>query len=262
MTSSMSRHVSFRARWIAPIDPPAFREGARAMFAFTVAIAVWAFVTGVAMVNTGMPVSIGIVMTLTVFAGSAQLAVLPLLAAGAPLPLVWVTALIVNLRFVIFAATSRPAFVRLPLRQRALAGYLNGDLGFALFSLRFADDPERGNPTQWGYFYGGAVVNWTLWQIASIAGLLLGGLAPASWGLELAAYLALVAVLVPMTVTSPAIAGVGVAVVVSLATVRMPLRLGLIVAVVAGVAAALAVERVRGAVVVRAAGATEEVRQA
>ena len=197
----MPQDVSFRDRWIAPVDPSGFREGARAMWPFGVAISIWAFVTGVAMVNTGMPVAIGLVMTLTVFAGSVQLAVLPLLAVGAPLPLVWVTAMIVNLRFVIFAATSRPAFVHLSLRQRLLAGYLNGDLGFALFSLRFADDPERGNPVQWGYFYGGAVVNWSIWQVASIAGLIPGGLAPASWGLEVAAYLALVAVLVPMPVS-------------------------------------------------------------
>lgn len=210
---------------------------------FAVAIAVWGFVTGVAMVNSGMPIAVGLLMTLTVFAGSAQLAVLPLLAVGAPLPVVWVTALIVNLRFVIFAASSRSAFVNLPLRQRVLAGYLNGDLGFALFSLRFADDPERGTPVQWGFFYGGALVNWVAWQVASIVGLVLGGLAPTDWGLELAAYLALLAVLVPMATKFPAIAGVVAAVVLSLLTVRMPLRLGLLVSVGAGVCVAMAAER-------------------
>ncbi|MEX0846742.1 MAG: AzlC family ABC transporter permease [Ilumatobacteraceae bacterium] len=210
---------------------------------FAAAIAVWGFVTGVAMVNTGMPIPVGLLMTLTVFAGSAQLAVLPLLAVGAPLPVVWATALIVNLRFVIFAASSRSAFVNLPLRQRVLAGYLNGDLGFALFSLRFADDPERGTPVQWGYFYGGAVVNWVVWQVASIAGLVLGGLAPTDWGLELAAYLALLAVLVPMATKLPAVTGVVVAVVLSLVTVGMPLRLGLLVSVGAGVSVAMAAER-------------------
>lgn len=213
------------------------------MAPFALAIAVWGFVTGVAMVNSGMPIPVGLLMTLTVFAGSAQLAVLPLLAVGAPLPVVWATALIVNLRFVIFAASSRSAFVHLPLRQRVLAGYLNGDLGFALFSLRFADDPERGTPVQWGFFYGGAVVNWVVWQVASIAGLLLGGLAPTDWGLELAAYLALVAVLVPMATKFPAVVGVVVAVVLSLLTVRMPLRLGLLVSVAAGVCIAMVAER-------------------
>ena len=52
------------------------------MAPFAVAIAVWGFVTGVAMVNSGMPIPVGLLMTLTVFAGSAQLAVLPLLGAG------------------------------------------------------------------------------------------------------------------------------------------------------------------------------------
>jgi predicted branched-subunit amino acid permease len=235
--------TSVRHRWVAPIDPLAYREGVRAMAPFTVAIVVWGFVTGVAMVNYGMPVAIGLLMTVTVYAGSAQLAVLPLLAVGAPLPIVWATALVVNLRFVIFAATSRPAFVGLTLRQRLLAGYVNGDLGFAMFSLRFRDDPVRGSPEQWGYFYGGALLNWAAWQVSSIAGLLLGGLAPTDWGLELAAYLALVAVLVPMATKLPAATGVIVAVVLSLVTVGMPLRLGLLVSVAAGVSVAMVAER-------------------
>lgn len=213
------------------------------MMPLTVAIAVWGVVTGVAMVNSGMPVWLGVLMTVTVYAGSAQLAVLPLLATGAPLPVVWVTALVVNLRFVIFAASSRAAFVGLPFRQRVLAGYVNGDLGFALFSLRFADDEERGNPEQWGYFYGVALANWAVWEVSSLAGLLLGGLAPTEWGLELAAYLALLAVLVPLASKWPAIAGVVVAGAVALLTVSWPLRSGLLLAVAAGVVVAMLAEQ-------------------
>ena len=235
-----------RDTWIPPVDKPAFREGVRAMMPMSLAITVWGVVTGVAMVNQGMPVPVGLLMTFTVFAGSAQLAVLPLLAVGAPLPVVWATALVVNLRFVIFAASSRRSFVDLTLRQRILAGYLNGDLGFALFSQRFADDPDRGSPVQWGYFYGGALVNWVAWQAASVAGIVLGGFAPEEWGLELAAYLALTAVLVPMCVKFPAIAGVAVAIVVSVATVDLPMRLGLLVAVVVGVTVAMLAEHVHG----------------
>lgn len=213
------------------------------MVPLSLAITVWGLVTGVAMVNSGMPVWLGILMTLTVYAGSAQLAALPLLAIGTPLPIVWVTALVVNLRFVIFAASSRAAFTGLPFRQRVLAGYVNGDLGFALFSLRFADDTERGNPQQWGYFYGVAATNWVVWEISSIAGLLLGGLAPTEWGLELAAYLALLAVLVPLAVKVPAMVGVAVSVVLSLLTVSWPMRSGLLVAVLGGVAVAMAAEQ-------------------
>jgi predicted branched-subunit amino acid permease len=238
--------TAVRDTWIPPVDKAAFREGVRAMMPMALAITVWGVVTGVAMVNQGMSVPLGLLMTFTVFAGSAQLAVLPLLAAGAPLPVVWATALVVNLRFVIFAASSRRSFVDLTMRQRILAGYLNGDLGFALFSQRFAGDPDRGSPVQWGYFYGGAVVNWVAWQVASVVGIVLGGFAPEEWGLELAAYLALTAVLVPMSVKFPAFAGVVVAVVISVVAVDLPMRLGLLVAVIGGVTVAMLAEHLHG----------------
>lgn len=212
------------------------------MMPFAAAIAVWGLVTGVAMVNAGLSVPIAIVITLTVFAGSAQLAVLPLLITSTPLPVVWVTALLVNLRFVIFAAASRKSFVMLPWQQRMLAGYLNGDLGFALFSRRFADDTVNGTPEQWGYFYGGAVVNWVAWMVASIVGILVGASAPEAWGLNLAAYFALLAVLISMVHRIPAAAGVLVTAVIAVATVHFPMRLGLLLAVVAGVAVAVGVE--------------------
>lgn len=207
-----------------------------------IAIAAWGLVTGVAMVKGGLSVPMALIMTFEVFAGSAQLAVLPLLVAGAPLPIVWATALLVNLRFVIFAAATRSYFSSLPWKQRLFSGYLNGDIGFALFSNRFGDEAERGNPYQWGFFFGGATVNWVSWQLASVAGILLGGLAPTDWGLELAAVLALVAVMVPMINRAPALCGVIVTAVLAVATVHVPLKLGLLISVIAGVAVAVAIE--------------------
>ena len=207
-----------------------------------IAIAAWGLVTGVAMVKGGLSVPMALAMTIVVFAGSAQLAVLPLLVSGAPLPIVWATALLVNLRFVIFAAATRSYFSGLPWKQRLFSSYLNGDVGFALFSGRFGNASERGNPYQWGFFYGVATVNWLSWQASSVAGILLAGLAPTDWGLELAAVLALVAVLVPMVRRLPAVLGMIVTGVLAVATVRMPLKLGLVVSVLAGVLVAVLLE--------------------
>jgi predicted branched-subunit amino acid permease len=231
-----------RHHWFAAFAPESYREGISAMMPLALAISVWGVVTGVAIVNAGMPVPIALVLTLLVFAGSAQLATLPLLAVGAPLWVVWITAALVNLRFVIFSAASRSYFVRLPWQQRLLAGYLNGDLGFALFQRRFADATERGTPEQYGYFYGGAVVNWVAWQTASIAGILLGGLAPTRWGLELAASLALLGVLIPMANKLPAVAGMIVTGVLAVLTVGMPMKLGLFVSVIVGSSVAVAAD--------------------
>ncbi len=48
-------------------------------------IAAWGFVTGIAMVKGGLSPELAVAMSLLVYAGSAQLASLPLLAAGAPM---------------------------------------------------------------------------------------------------------------------------------------------------------------------------------
>jgi len=212
------------------------------MMPLALAISVWGLVTGVAMVNGGMTVPGALIVTFFVFAGSAQLATLPLLAVGAPLPVVWVTALLVNLRFVIFAAASRSYFVKLPWQQRLLAGYLNGDLGFALFSRKFGDATERGTPEQFGYFYGGATVNWVAWQLSSYVGIIIGGLFPTEWGFELAAALALVAVLIPMANKFPAVVGILVTGVLAVYTASMPMRLGLVVSVLIGGSVAVAAD--------------------
>ncbi|STR25629.1 azaleucine resistance protein AzlC [Janthinobacterium lividum] len=71
-------------------------------------IAAWGMVVGVAMVKSGLTVAQAGAMTLFVFAGSAQLASLPLLAAQAPVWVIFATALVVNLRFVIFSVLLAP----------------------------------------------------------------------------------------------------------------------------------------------------------
>ncbi|MFM8267917.1 MAG: AzlC family ABC transporter permease [Ilumatobacteraceae bacterium] len=227
---------------LPPIARSGWDAGMRDMMPLAIPIAIWGLVTGVAMVNTGIGVWAALLITATVFAGAAQLATVPLIVAGTPLVIVWVTAALVNLRFVIFSAASRRTFIALPLRQRLVASYLNGDIGFALFTQRYGTAEQRGTPEQYGYFFATATVNWASWQISSVAGILLGGLAPTEWGLDIAASLAIIAVLVPMAARAPAITGVVVAAAVSVATNRWPMRSGLVVAVLAGVVVAISAE--------------------
>ncbi|MBX7228136.1 MAG: AzlC family ABC transporter permease [Burkholderiaceae bacterium] len=238
----MNTLAKLRAHLLPPLDLAYFREGALNMAPVTVAIASWGLVTGVAMVKSGLTVPLAVIMTLTVFAGSAQLASLPLLAMGAPLPVIWISAMVVNLRFVLFSAASREYFASLSWQKRLFAAYLNGDIGFALFMQRFGSASEKGTAAQWGFFFGGATVNWCAWQSASIAGIFLGGLVPSAWGLELAAALALTAVLIPMAANLPALLGVMTAGALSVITTAIPLKLGLLLSVVVGVIVAVVSE--------------------
>ena len=68
---------------------PQFRRGVADMAPFAPGIAAWGIVTGVAMVQSGLDVPLALLMSLTVFSGTAQLASLPILAAGAPPWVLW-----------------------------------------------------------------------------------------------------------------------------------------------------------------------------
>ena len=200
----------------------------------------WGLVTGVAMVKGGMSVPMALIMSLLVYAGSAQLAVIPLLAVGGPLWVVWLTAACVNLRFVIFSSMWRSYFQHLPLRQRMTLGYFSGDVIFVAFMKRYPKPiPE---PNQVPYFWGAASVNWLAWQVPSIAGILLASEIPLSWGLGFAGVLALLGVLLSLIFDRATSIAMLVAASVAIAAFALPLKLNILVAIAAAVAAGLVVE--------------------
>ena len=88
----------------------AMREGFMAVLPILVATLTWGMVTGVAMVKSGLTENAALAMTLLVFAGSAQLSSLPLIATGSPIWLIFLAGLVVNLRFIIFGAALYPYF--------------------------------------------------------------------------------------------------------------------------------------------------------
>jgi predicted branched-subunit amino acid permease len=127
-----------------------------------------------------------------VFAGSAQLAVLPLMSSGAPLWVVWATALCVNLRFMIFSAMWRPYFVGYTLMHRLRLAYLTADLNYVMFMRRFPEPKPA--PEQLPYFWGGIAANWIAWQVPSLIGIFAADAVPVHWGMGFAGTLALLGV--------------------------------------------------------------------
>lgn len=223
-----------------PTPRDAFRRGLRELLPLAPGVFAWGLVTGVAMVKSGLSVPQALGLSLAAYAGSAQLAALPLIASAAPIWLVTATALVVNLRFVVYSAMTRGYFAHLPAPRRALLGYLVGDVMLARFMDLVQREPTY--PHRVAYYAGGAISNWAVWQVSSIAGILAADAIPAAWGLELAGTLALIALVVPLCARLPALGGVVVSGVVALLAHDLPLRLGLALAIVCGMAAALALE--------------------
>ena len=226
---------------------PEFAHGARDMVGISMGIAAWGLVTGVAMAKSGLPLPLAVLMSLLVFAGSAQLAALPLIVTGAPIWMVWAIALCVNLRFVIFSAQWRPYFAHLPRWQRMRLGYFTADLNYVVFMSRFPQ--PRPSPEQLPYFWGGVSVNWLSWQLPTLAGLLLADAIPTEWGFGFAGILALLALMYSLLSDRASWVAAGVAFSAAVATAALPLKLNIVVAIAAAVAAGLLMDHVTPIVV-------------
>ncbi|MFO1454930.1 MAG: AzlC family ABC transporter permease [Steroidobacteraceae bacterium] len=224
----------------APTARDAFLRGVRELLPAGPGVFAWGLVTGVAMVKSGLTVAQASGFSLLAYAGSAQLAALPLIAGAAPVWVVAFTALIVNLRFVVYSAFTRGSFTHLSAARRTLLGYLVGDVMFVRYVALLTNHPDY--PQRVAYYLGGAASNWVIWQVSSLLGIFGADVIPTDWGLELAGTLALVALVVPLCARWPALAGVTVASVVAVLARGLPLRLGLLLAVFAGMASALVVE--------------------
>lgn len=219
---------------------PDFWLGVREMAVVSLGIAAWGLVTGMAMVNTGLGVGLSIFMSLSVYAGSAQLASLPLLAAGAPLWLIWGTALCVNLRFVIFSAQWRPYFMHMSPTRRLWHGYMSTDMGYVLFMKRFGapgSGPIEASVRQsaQAYFWGGNLMNWVAWQASSMAGIFLADVIPGHWGIGFAGTLALLALTCSLIRDRITVMTALVAATAALVAYALPMKLNIVVAIAAAV---------------------------
>jgi predicted branched-subunit amino acid permease len=226
---------------LSVLSHPEFRRGFGEMIAPSLGMAAWALVTGVAMVKSGLTPALATLMTLLVYAGSAQLAALPLLVAGAPLPVLWAAAFCVNLRFVIYSAHWRNYLGHLPRWQRLVLGYLAVDLNYVFFARRF---PNLGPaPGQLPYLLGGITWNWLSWQGASLAGIFVADRVPTDWDLGFAGVLALLGVTYSLLAGKKTWIAAGTAAGAAVAAFSLPLGLNIVVAIAAGVGVGLLLDR-------------------
>ena len=226
---------------------PEFREGIRDQLSVAMGIAAWGLMTGVAMVQSGLSTLEATLMTLIVYAGSAQLAAVPMIASGAPMWVILAAAFCVNLRFVVFSAHLRPYLIHLPRTQRLLTGYTTGDLSYVFFARRYPhpgqSDDERAR--QLAYLLGNCAVNYLAWMGASLAGIALANAIPLAWGLGFAGILALLGLAVALVSgRATAVAGL-VAGCAAVAAYALPLKLNILVAIASAVALCLVIDRLR-----------------
>ena len=230
-----------------PITSVSFRAGARegfmAFLPLSVGLIPWALVTGMSMTSIGFTPSQSMGMNLIVFAGTAQLGTLPLIAAGAPVWLIVATALALNLRFVIFSAAIARGFRDHGAGLRWFCGHLLTDGVFATCLPKMLDSEDK----SWrlGYYLAPSLWSWLLWQGFALIGIFAAGSIPRGWSLEFMATIALLVLLMPMARMRPMLAAALTGGITAVLLNNLPLRLGLFVGIFAGIAAGLAADHRR-----------------
>ncbi len=215
--------------------------GARASLPVLLGVVPFGVITGVAMVASGIPPLAAMLMSILVFAGASMVASAQLLAAGSPAALVILATLFVNLRFMMYSASMRLHFSQAPLGWRLLIAYLTADNVYGLMHGRYAEHQD--DPSQLAYFLGAGIVVWVTWQLAVLAGVVIGAGVPAAWRLEFAAPLAFIALSVPFLRDRATIAAALAAGFTVVAASGLPLRLSIMAAAVTGIIVGLLAER-------------------
>jgi len=217
----------------------AFLLGLRAVLPILVGVAPFGVIYGVVALQSGIPALAAMAMSSIVFAGSAQFLLAQLVGAGAPLLLTAGAVGLVNLRHALYSASVAPILAHLPRRWKILLAYLLTDEAYAaaiphLIAAR-PNTPQSAH-AHW-ILFGSGFGLWAGWQLATLAGVLIGAQLPSGLGLDFALPLTFIAIVVPM-VSSRALllaALTAGAVAVSLAT--LPYKFGLFIAALAGLAA-------------------------
>ena len=224
--------------------PPAtprseFLAGARDQLPLLLGVVPFGLIFGALAVAAGIPALEAQGLSVFVFAGSSQFVAIGLVAAETPALLIVATILVVNLRHMLYSAALGPHVQALSLRWKIPLAWLLTDEAFAMASLRYQKEDRR---TAHWYFLGTGLTLWASWQLSTLAGIVLGARIPENWSLDFALPLTFLAILVPQLKDRPSVLSALVAGGLSVALIAMPLKLGLMAAILGGVAAGAGLE--------------------
>jgi 4-azaleucine resistance transporter AzlC len=221
-----------------------FFLGVRDELPILLGVVPFGMIYGVLALGAGLPAGVAQAMSAVVFAGSAQFLAVKLIGAGAPAPVVILTAFVVNLRHALYSASVAPRLKRLSPLWKGLLAYLLTDEAYAVTITHYNASTSPNSPVedtshQHWYFLGAGLALWGSWQISTAVGIFLGTQVPASWSLDFTLALTFIALVVPNIKDRPSAAAALAAGVTAVLAYGLPYKLGLIAAALVGIVAGL-----------------------
>ena len=224
----------------SPTARTEFISGVKALLPILLGVVPFGMISGIAIIQTHIPPVSGFIMSLLIFSGAALIVALQLIGSGAPALVVFLSALVINLRFMIYSASLAPHFKHLSTARKSLLAYLLSDQAYAASITHLTDSAF--NRVSWWHFLGSGLTMWLPWQISVGLGMLLGTQLPSTWSLEFTIPLTFLALAVPaikdrFTAIAAVVAGT-----TAIMANGVPFRLGLVIGALAGILAGMLLE--------------------
>jgi len=224
-----------------------FLRGVRDELPLLVGVLPFGLIYGVLAIEAGIPPAAAQAMSAIVFAGSSQFLMAQLVAVGTPALVIALAAGIVNLRHALYSASMAPYLRRLSTPWKWLLAYLLTDEAYAVTIVHFsaASSAAHGDNPRHRHFYllGAGLALWSAWQLSTAAGVFLGRQVPASWSLDFTLALTFIGLVVPTLHDRAAVAAALSAGLMALVTFSLPLKLGLVLSSLTGIALGMMLER-------------------
>lgn len=218
-----------------------FLGGVRAELPLLLGVVPFGLIFGVLGLAAGLPGWAVVLSSSLIFGGSSQIVFAQLFGAAAPGAVIVTTVGVVNLRHALYSAAVAEYLRALPWRWKLLLAYLLTDEAFAAAIGRLRDGPATAH-RHW-FLFGTGFTLWAGWQLATLAGVLLGVAIPAGWSLDFSVALTFIALLVlgvhRRSEAGAALAAAGTA----LLAAGLPHKLGLLLAAAVGVGVGLLLRR-------------------
>lgn len=208
--------------------------GARAILPLSLGVFPFGLVYGVTVAESSIEDWVGVLASLVVLAGAAQLAMVDLLEDGAPWFVVVATALVINARLVMYSGALAPSFSEYPRRWRVPLAHFMTDQAVAT-SLLY-DQGQRDPRMRMAFYLGAGASFAATWLLGTILGVILGATIPPEFQLGFAVPLMFLALLVPSVRDGAGLVATAVAFAVTLLAREAPLNTGLLIGATAGIA--------------------------
>ena len=146
----------------------------------------------------GMDLGIGPYMTLAlsiiIFGGASQIVLLQLFSGGASSLVILSSVAAVNSRHLLYGAVLSEHLSNLKLTWKIILSYVMVDQAFAVSNAYFKKNKK--NNFKHYHLLGAGFTCWTIWQISTIFGIVLGSIVPEELGLSFTISLTFLALLI------------------------------------------------------------------